>query len=664
MSLAAPKLDDRHFQDIVDEAKKLIPRYHKDWTDHNVSDPGVTLIELFAWMTDMILYRMNKIPDRHYVKFLELLGMTLREPEPARVNVTFWLTASPETPLVIPAGTEVATTQTESEPPIIFTVDSDFRARPPDLRMVATRKVSDTGDHFEEHNTKRVQAGFEGFAIFSQIPEVDDALYLGFQNDLSHHILGLTLECSQGSGAGIDPNQPPYVLEALVDSLEDTWQPCDVDIDTTRGLNTSGVIRIHLPELEQAIINFQDLHWVRIRNRQVTSAEQALGMRPYQSPPRIEKLEVGVWGGTTYATHAQYLDNEYVGQSDGSAGQRFQLQAPPILTRKPNETLLLQQEDGTSEVWMEVPDFAESKATDKHYTLESITGEIRFGPAIRQRDGTMKLYGAIPPRSANLFFRRYRHDGGEIGNVQPGALNTLKTSIPYISRVNNRWWATGGLDAESLDDLVERAPALLRSRDRAVTEADFEFLAMEALPAKIGRIRCLQPRPSEGRVAPGQVYVLVIPRVRDPRAYIPANDLEPEPEDIRLLTEYLDDRRLLTTRLDVRPPAYHWVSVRVRVRAQEGVAENNVRRQIVARLNEFLNPLVGGTEGKGWPFGRHLFPSDVYQSMQGMPGLMFVRSVEIFSARQDGRAQGPAQESIEVVSHGVIASGLHTVEFV
>jgi predicted phage baseplate assembly protein len=197
-----------------------------------------------------------------------------------------------------------------------------------------------------------------------------------------------------------------------------------------------------------------------------------------------------------------------------------------------------------------------------------------------------------------------------------------------------------------------------------VTEADFEFLAMEALPAKIGRIRCLQPRPSEGRVAPGQVYVLVIPRVRDPRAYIPANDLEPEPEDIRLLTEYLDDRRLLTTRLDVRPPAYHWVSVRVRVRAQEGVAENNVRRQIVARLNEFLNPLVGGTEGKGWPFGRHLFPSDVYQSMQGMPGLMFVRSVEIFSARQDGRAQGPAQESIEVVSHGVIASGLHTVEFV
>ena len=70
MTLLAPKLDDRHFQDIVDEAKKRIPHYCKDWTDHNVSDPGVTMIELFAWMTDILLYRLNQVPDLHYIKFL------------------------------------------------------------------------------------------------------------------------------------------------------------------------------------------------------------------------------------------------------------------------------------------------------------------------------------------------------------------------------------------------------------------------------------------------------------------------------------------------------------------------------------------------------------------------------------------------------------------
>ena len=83
MALVAPKLDDRTFQDIVDEAKKRIPHYCKEWTDHNVSDPGVTLIELFAWMTDIVLYRMNQVPDLHYLQFMEMMGTKLQEPVPA-----------------------------------------------------------------------------------------------------------------------------------------------------------------------------------------------------------------------------------------------------------------------------------------------------------------------------------------------------------------------------------------------------------------------------------------------------------------------------------------------------------------------------------------------------------------------------------------------------
>ena len=62
MALPAPNLDDRTFQDIVDEAKRLIPRYTPEWTNHNLSDPGVALIELFAWMSEMVLYRVNRCP--------------------------------------------------------------------------------------------------------------------------------------------------------------------------------------------------------------------------------------------------------------------------------------------------------------------------------------------------------------------------------------------------------------------------------------------------------------------------------------------------------------------------------------------------------------------------------------------------------------------------
>src|SRR6266496_3701557 len=109
MTLPTPTLDDRRFQDIVDEAKRLIPQYCPEWTDHNVSDPGVTLIELFAWMTDMLLYRVNQIPDKLYVNFLDLIGVRLEPPRAARGAVTFYLSAAQTSEITIPADTEVAT---------------------------------------------------------------------------------------------------------------------------------------------------------------------------------------------------------------------------------------------------------------------------------------------------------------------------------------------------------------------------------------------------------------------------------------------------------------------------------------------------------------------------------------------------------------------------
>ena len=83
MALPAPNLDDRRFQNLVDDAKRLVQRRCPEWTDHNVSDPGVTLIETFAYMTDQLLYRLNRVPDRNYIKFLELIGVRLFPPTAA-----------------------------------------------------------------------------------------------------------------------------------------------------------------------------------------------------------------------------------------------------------------------------------------------------------------------------------------------------------------------------------------------------------------------------------------------------------------------------------------------------------------------------------------------------------------------------------------------------
>ena len=82
MPLPVPNLDDRRFQDLVDDAKRLVQQRCPTWTDHNVSDPGVTLIETFAFMVDLLLYRLNRVPDRNYIKFLDLFGLRLFPPVP------------------------------------------------------------------------------------------------------------------------------------------------------------------------------------------------------------------------------------------------------------------------------------------------------------------------------------------------------------------------------------------------------------------------------------------------------------------------------------------------------------------------------------------------------------------------------------------------------
>lgn len=667
MTLPKPKLDDRTFQQLVDEAKKRIPHYTKEWTDHNVSDPGVTLIELFAFMTETILYRLNQVPDLHTIRFMEMLGIQLQEPVPAQAPVTFWLSAPQETAVIIPAGTEVASTQTETRGAIVFTTDADLEIRRPELTHAFSRIRGDQAGskRYRDHNLRRLQAGFEGAGIFTDVPEVDDALFFGFANDMSRHLLGFEFDFDSAGGAGVDPTQPPYIWEASTGDAEGRWVECEVDKDSTNALNTPGRILIHVPAMGSARVNNEKAYWIRVRIREIKRADQERGMRPYRVTPRMRKLSVTAWGGATTATHSQIVRHEFIGRSDGSPGQRFRLQRRPILKRAPHERLRVHVEGEEPEEWQEVNDFADSGFADPHYTLESVTGELRFGPAVRQPDGSVKLYGAIPPRGANLIFQGYHTGGGVVGNVRAGVLNTLKTAIPFVSRVSNREPALGGLDAETLEAAMMRAPKLLRSRERAVTESDYEFLATQALPAQISRVRCLQPRPSDaGRVQPGQVYVLVIPRIAEPARLLSAEELTLSDAAVQRLSAYLEERRLLTVRLSVRAPTYRGVAVKVQLRPLPEANKDQLEQAILSRLYRFLNPLTGGPDGNGWPFGRDIYISDVYQSLQGIPGVLFIRNVEMFAARVGGAREGNPIDTLEVVEHGVVVSGVHEVEFV
>ena len=119
-----PKLDDRTFNDIVEEAISMIPRYAPEWTNHNPSDPGITLIELAAWMTDLLIYRLNQVPEKNYVAFLNLLGIKLRPPRAARALTRFALVEG-SVKQRVPRGTQVSTPQATEEHAVTFETARD-----------------------------------------------------------------------------------------------------------------------------------------------------------------------------------------------------------------------------------------------------------------------------------------------------------------------------------------------------------------------------------------------------------------------------------------------------------------------------------------------------------------------------------------------------------
>src|SRR5260370_11393614 len=131
MPLPDIQLDDRRFEDLVADAQRRIPGYTPEWTDFNPSDPGITLVQLFAWLEEMILWRLNRVPEKNFIKFLELIDIELNPPAPATAELTFKLsTPDPPAPgyVLIPQGTKISPSEQGEGGPIIFETDDNLYA--------------------------------------------------------------------------------------------------------------------------------------------------------------------------------------------------------------------------------------------------------------------------------------------------------------------------------------------------------------------------------------------------------------------------------------------------------------------------------------------------------------------------------------------------------
>ncbi|MEM8809016.1 MAG: putative baseplate assembly protein, partial [Cyanobacteria bacterium P01_G01_bin.38] len=513
-------------------------------------------------------------------------------------------------------------------------------------------------------------------SIFNPRPQPGNSFYLVLdpEQSLEGNVIALNFEGETATPTGIRPEAPPRLWEAWNGH---TWVPVllQESDDETRGFSfydTSsnsdiqrGEVVLHLPQ-QLPVTDFASYRgrWLRC-----VCTSPAPGTPAYSNSPRLLSLSARAIGGTVDASQCTLIQDELLGESEGQPGQSFQVQSQPVLPRTEEEHLVVILPSGVQQDWQEVNDFADSGPEDLHYTIDSLSGTVQFGPLIREpgqlktatqvrsqqqsaatSGGTTVLtatpqllerqYGAVPQRGAVITMKAYRTGGGQRGNVQPQTLRVIKSAVPYVASVVNHGAAYHGADAESLDDAVLRVPRLLRTRDRAVTPEDFETLAIEASHGAVARSIC----PKQINDQPGVVTVMLVPQANianiETAMGIAPGAFDLTPQLTQQVTQYLDDRRPLGVQVKLQAPDYVGVTVKTEVAIDPAYgspeAQQAILHDLQVALYRFLNPLVGGRDGRGWPFGTAVYPSDIITLLQGVTGVRYLGAVMLYEVRRQG----------------------------
>jgi predicted phage baseplate assembly protein len=236
-------------------------------------------------------------------------------------------------------------------------------------------------------------------------------------------------------------------------------------------------------------------------------------------------------------------------------------------------------------------------------------------------------------------------------------LTVLKSSIPFVARVENRRAAAGGVDGEELENAKVRGPIRLRTRGRAVTTEDFEHLAREAAP-EVARIRAVAA--GDGADA-GSVRVLVVPAATARDGWLRFEQLVPTEETLQKITDRLEESRVIGTRAIVEPPVYRGVTVVAKLKARGRQNPTRLQGEALQALYAYFDPITGGPDASGWPFGRPVNVGEVYSVLQGLRGTELVEDARLFGADPVTGQRGQQTQRLELEPHALVFSYEHQV---
>ena len=678
MFLPLPTLDDTRWTDLVEQSRGLIPVYAPEWTDHNVSDPGITLVDLLAWQAEMQVFQLDQVPPSHIRRFLALVGVTPDPPRSARAVLAFTAPGGAP-PVALAAGAACEGTAPGGRPVAFRTLH--------DLHVAAGQVATLTavGATAPRDLTGAWSRG-EPVAPFGDDPARGAAVEIGLTDALPQ---GVPVTLAVATATGRDPAAPARHHDAEIVWEARTgaghWTPVAIGEDGTRALTRDGRVDLTLeagpsavlraryahgayddaPMLRDVVLNGADAaqetpvsgRWAIAPTAAVIGTPapgtvQPLGIEVDPVTGAVTRLDVNADSAPPvhilgYQAPAPSAPGELVaaaaslGRSTGDPGQVFVIEPAPV------EAESVRVYAGHGATWRRFGahgDLVASGPADAHVVLDAESGRIEFGDGRR---------GVVPARG-ELVIAVARATLADDGDVKAGTVDRFADAAPADLTVRQPLDATGGAHAETLGQAQARAEALVDATTRAVTAADIEELARTTPGTRIARVAALpELHPAFPCVrAPGVITVVVVP-------YLPRGRPVPSPGLRRAVAARLAPRRLVGTRFEVAGPRYVTVAVHATLAARRLAVPADVRARAVAALDAFLDPLRGGPAGTGWPFGRDVVRAEVLQLLDDVVGVEHVVALDLIGP--DGCSCGnlclgqleladPGEHMIEVVA--------------
>jgi predicted phage baseplate assembly protein len=678
MPIRPPALDDRSFDDLVADLVRRIPAHTPEWTNPREGDPGRTLIDLFAWLADTILYRANLIPERQRLAFLRLLGAGMRPAVPAQGLVQISIADPAATqPTQLPLHATI-------DKPVPFETQSELTVHAIEGRAYIKRKPSAAEDKALSDLLPDLQdlygitgrpAGYVTTPLFAEGMDAagrdviaeshDGCLWFALLAGRADAAQVLTTRDELGGGTSnrrrvLNVGLAPAILmpEAFDDigiraripheweiatgadsGAGDDYLPLQVLADGSAGLTRTGVVRLLLPGKDDMGAPTNDVlqqHLAGVGDRppRIDDPEVAarlvtwLRLRPIATRPAARPTTLKLtWAGVNCVAVEQRrtLGRQTIGQGTGASGLELRLGAESVEAA----TLLVEvEEEEGLRAWRQVPDTAAAGRDDRVYSLDAEAGLIRFGDGVR---------GLVPAAGRMIQVVRMRSGGGAAGNLPPGTIKAIATPAggPRL-KVTQPVATTGGADAESLAVAEARIPATIRHGGRAVTAADYKELALRTPGVALGRVEVLERfKPHQRREpVPGVVSVMVMP-AREGTA-LPAP--RPDRPTLETVHAWLDERRPVATELYVIGTDYVPIGVTAAVELVDSSQREAVLDAVAEAIRLHLWALPpGGPDGQGWPLGREVDDRQIETAIGRVPGVRTVAPVHLFARRPGER---------------------------